>query len=655
MLSKLGWYWRRARCMPTAEVGHRLLQFALFKGGKRGFLRTTSVRPPDVGCLADMHGCVAPEGVDADRCIAEAERILSGRVSIFASPDMDVGIPPNWNRDPKTGVVAPLIYGPELAITDKSVVGEIKYAWEFNRHLHLVRLAQAYLLTGDRRYLDGLADQLRSWLDQCPPCQGPNWSSCLELGIRLINWFLIWRLIGGISSPMLRERPELLDQWFASIYAHCAFIARHRSAYSSANNHLIGEVAGLFVAATAWPCWPEAAKWADLAQSALEREARIQFFPDGTNREQATSYQIFSSEFLLIAAMQGDSCGRTFSADYWITLGRSADFIRSFTTSGGSVPMFGDADDGAVWQLEHAGSDRAKSFLDACNVACGRSVTPTFSDSAKWLHTLFGTSAVNRLVLSSGRNQFVDGGYYLFGSDFGGQSEVKGIVDCGPLGYLGIAAHGHADALSVLLSVGGEECLVDPGTYSYWQDLKWRDYFRGTSAHNTLRIDGSDQSVSGGRFMWTRKANCNIESLPSSPDRFEFVGTHDGYRRLGDPVVHRRSVKFDGDSRVLEIEDVAKGKGTHLFEQFWHFAPDIEVGLNGGNSAVIAGKKFKIHVTFFGDSLHLDMYRGSEEPVLGWYSAGYETKQACTSLRVSTTAHALQLRAVFSIQQTNAL
>ena len=55
--------------------------------------------------------------------------------------------------------------------------------------------------------------------------------------------------------------------------------------------------------------------------------------------------------------------------------------------------------------------------------------------------------------------------------------------------------HGHADALSITLSVGGKETLVDPGTYRYNGEPEFRKYFKGTRAHNTVTIDGLDQAV----------------------------------------------------------------------------------------------------------------------------------------------------------------
>ena len=104
--------------------------------------------------------------------------------------------------------------------------------------------------------------------------------------------------------------------------------------------------------------------------------------------------------------------------------------------------------------------------------------------------------------------------------------EVRLLVDAGPLGYLSIAAHGHADALSLMLSIGDREILIDPGTYAYHTDPAWRRYFRSTLAHNTVGIDELDQSVQAGNFMWTDHARARCIEFDAGGDPQRFVGEH---------------------------------------------------------------------------------------------------------------------------------
>jgi hypothetical protein len=646
--ARIGWLLNRLRCMSLGELGYRLRQAAVGRFEKHALLGRAA--PPAAArapAFAPDRG-PALEPREAEDLLANVDRIRAGHVLLFAGRRFDVGPLPQWNRDPDSGILGPAIFAGDIAITDRALVGDIKHVWELNRHLQLVRLAQAHVASGDPAYLQALAAQLRSWLDQCPPLVGPNWTSALEMGIRLINWSLAWQLLGGDASPMFGGAggQRLRADWLASIHAHCRAIARHLSRHSSANNHLIGELAGLYVAASTWPCWSASARWREQAARELEHEALAQYSRDGVNREQAFAYHLFSAEFLFVAGLVGQACARPFTRAYWESLQRALRFLRSVRDVGGHVPMVGDADDGIVFRLD-AGGERAAQLL-----ALGEAVFKGGASAhagVRWLlHALPGPRPELRLAEPDSGWAFPDGGYLLFGANFGAPNEIKGLLDCGPLGYLGIAAHGHADALALTLSVAGEECLVDPGTYSYWQDQKWRDYFRGTSAHNTLRVDGLDQSVSGGRFMWLRKAAATIERMPLAPGEFDFRGSHDGYLRLADPLRHVRSVRFDAAGACLTVRDEVAAAKPHRLEQFWHFAPGLQLALSSAGLRV-RGKAFELQLQATGADLALELVRGCEDPPLGWYSRSYEEKQSCDVLKITTLSCAVPIECRITI------
>lgn len=78
------------------------------------------------------------------------QRILLGRYDVFAMRDAPLGFPPTWNRDPKSGRMAPMVFGNTLNYGDEAQVGDIKCLWEINRHLELVTLAQAFRLSSRR-------------------------------------------------------------------------------------------------------------------------------------------------------------------------------------------------------------------------------------------------------------------------------------------------------------------------------------------------------------------------------------------------------------------------------------------------------------------------------------------------------------------------
>jgi hypothetical protein len=651
LTEKLAWLINRLSCMSMAEIFYRIEQIFVNKAVKFGVLSSAVPKPH---YLVDAVSTITfnYSGIEDKPYRQDADAILAGWVVLFAGKSFNVGSLPDWNRDPLTGIVAPCSFGLEIAVTNRVLVGDIKYTWELNRHLHLVRLAQAYVLSGDSHYLYGLAAQINAWLTQCPPLKGVNWMSSLELGIRLVNWSLIWQMLGGWGSELFKHAggEQLRVRWLDSIFAHCQFITRHVSRHSSANNHLIGELAGLYVAARTWPYWHQSAQWAAYGKIGLEREIQRQYSADGVNREQAFSYQLFTLEFLMTAGICGQRNADAFSDGFWQMLYKALCFLKSIRDVAGHIPNVGDADDGIVLRLEPGVTiDRVGRVLALGEAIFGINTSADRTDIVKWLlgdNECLASVQVNNISTDW---QFPDGGYFIFGANFGRPNEIKGLLDCGALGYLGIAAHGHADALAVTLSIAGEECLVDAGTFSYWQDQRWRDYFRGTSAHNTVRVDGVDQSVSGGRFMWTRKAQTTVEGLPVSPAQFDFAGYHDGYRRLADPVHHQRRVRFDRHESCLLIQDVVSGKTPHNIEQFWHFGVAVELKLVG-NRLCIKGQRFNAVMDFLGANLQIQLFCGNEDLPLGWLSCAYDEKQPIQVIRVQAVSSLVAIEARLTIE-----
>jgi hypothetical protein len=154
------------------------------------------------------------------------------------------------------------------------------------------------------------------------------------------------------------------------------------------------------------------------------------------------------------------------------------------------------------------------------------------------------------------------------------------MIDAGPQGE-GRSGHGHADALSVRLALNGQRWLVDSGTGVYIaRDKNERNRFRGTGAHNTLRVDGADQAVAGEPFSWTRIPETKTEGWIAGKSFTYFSGSHNGYTRLADPVTHRRQVLKVAGGPWL-IRDAAEGQEKHELELLWHFAPGVEIRATG--------------------------------------------------------------------------
>jgi hypothetical protein len=578
-----------------------------------------------------------------DALIAAADKILAGRYSFFDLEDCDLGNPPQWNRDPLTHRVAETRRASTLDYRDERVVGNIKYLWEQNRHLHLPLLAQAHVLTGDARYAQAIQAHVDSWIVQNPVGRGANWVSALELAIRLINWSLTWQLLGGARARLFAtaDGAGFRERWLRSVYEQTRMVANNLSRFSSANNHLIGEAAGVYLAATTWPRWADVRAWGESCREVLEKECHKQNAPDGGNREQAFGYQTFVLDFLILAGLAARARGEDFSPVYWRRIEVMIDFLASMTDTAGRMPMVGDADDGYVVKLaSEPGFSPHGSLIATGAVLFER---PDLAAKAGAVDgktvTLLGVQAVRRLAHLKQRArggfrpqlQVTESGYFLLGTAFDTPDEVRMLVDAGPLGYLSLAAHGHADALAFTLNIGDREILVDPGTYAYHTEPQWRRYFRGTSAHNTVAIDGQDQSLQAGNFMWTDHARARCIEFEVGAERQRFVGEHNGYDRLEDPVIHRREIVFEPGERLIEVADMLRCEGEHTARRAWHFAEDCQVERTDTGLRIWSGKT-QVLMEPLEELERVEIHRAGSAEQGGWVSRGFGRKAPSTSV-----------------------
>lgn len=626
-MQSISWYLSRLRLMSAGEIAWR---------GRQAFQRARYLRPARKApashvSVGGLRPWPRPSGVPSDEFLAQAEAIVAGRIRVFGSVARMNDSGAVWSRDPDSDMVSPARPGPFIDYRDSAIVGNARNVWELNRHFHVVTLAQAWSLTGDERYRAAAAASIRSWLQECPYPIGINWVSALELGIRLVNWYVASRLFGWWN-----DGSEPVEGWRDSIYWHCAFIERHRSRHSSANNHLLGEMVGLYAAATSWGFWGESSRWRRLARRILVEELPRQVHADGVSREQTVDYQMFVLQMLLVAGLVGEDNDEPFPVEYWAVVERMLGFLDSIADVGGNLPAFGDSDDGMLFMLSPRARDcRLSDLLAIRDLMNGRMTKAAHAGTAaQWLASGFPQPRNWRTSDGPRARAFPEGGYYILGDRFGQREEVLLVADAAPLGFLSIAAHGHADCLSFVLSLGGVPVLVDPGTYCYHSDPTWREYFKGTSAHNTVRVDGVDQSQSVGPFMWARKAEPELGAFDGASTPQRFVASHDGYQRLRDPVRHVREIRFDAKAAEITVIDTLKCRGSHQVERFWHLADHCAVERRPDGTAEARVENCTVEFAAV-DAHRMDSFVGSTRPISGWMSRRFGTRTPSPTLVMS--------------------
>jgi uncharacterized heparinase superfamily protein len=461
----------------------------------------------------------------------------------------------------------------------------VRVAWEPARLQQLVSLAvlarRGDALTGDRA-LSLLEDELLSFTAHNPPWSGIHYISAMECALRLIAVVH--------ATDMVRDRlVHRPDAWRAVAMlasSHAPFIAARLSLHSSAGNHTVAESAALVYAGHLFPELPGAAGWRRHGLEILSAEMQRQVLPDGGGIEQAFWYLLLIADLggLVVALL--DHRGEPVPDGLRDSLGRARRFIGAFATCPRELPPVGDSDDG--YALSPA---LRLSFPAARATASGE----TFAQSG------YSTSRM------------------------AGPPDYELLFDHGPLGMAPLFGHAHADALSVCLRVAGRDLLIDPGTFTYGGDLRWRAYFRSTAAHNTVMVDGLDQARYETPFIWWRPFRCELLHSDRSPDAFRALARHDGYTRLGRKVLHWRGVVLRTGCGLL-VWDYLDGEGDHDIELRWHVRHE-PVCLSGAWQL-----DAETMLTIEGGAPSTCL-TASMDPRGGWHSPGYGARQVGFTIR----------------------
>jgi hypothetical protein len=596
---RLGWYARRLRTMGPAEVAWRVRRAAqdaaqdvvpavLARAGEAlpsddawwddalAAFRRADDRPVllDAG-RARVIAAEAPEAVAA--VVAAAERVVEGRVRYFGHPEVRLADPPDWHHDPLSDHRWPRVTAHRL--DHRTAPADVKWIWELNRLQHLPWLAQAWLATGRDVFAETAFRHLDSWVEANPVGVGIAWRGAFEAGVRAISVL--------VALQGLRECPLLDRDRFRRVVtvldAGARACWRERSLHSSANNHLVGELAGLVTTTLLLPELPGADVRCRRALGLLAAEADRQLLPDGAGAEQAVGYQVFTADLLLVVLVLLCAGGRPVPRAVEHALRRSGDYLAALVAEGEPVPRYGDDDEGFALRLGAASHPTVRdhlALLAAYGAADPLPDDPGTGPGPHWVRAATAgrvgpvpgpwTPPTGR----PGSLHAPDGGLVLLRSREAGRRQ-RVTVDVGPLGYLAIAAHGHADALALTWTMDGEEVVEDPGTASYYGHPEWRAVHRSTAAHATVEVDGEDSSQMAGAFLWTTHAGVDEVHVDLVAGVVE--AAHDGYTRLPDPVRHRRRVTAAPDRLGLEVRDEleAPGGGGHTAVVSWPLAPGL--------------------------------------------------------------------------------
>lgn len=601
----------------------------LLLGDRAGELRAWFLRRPE----------------SAGRMVARAEDVLAHRTSLLGSDRAPLGDPIDWHRDWVTGTAWPREHFSELELLKLDERCDVKRCWDLSRAYHWVWLAQAFWLTDDRRFLDEIERQWRGWLDQNPPEIGVNWANAMEAAIRSVSWWWVLALTAGrLDAQVLTRACGSLQTHFDYILTHLEFAGE-----GGHSNHLLADYVGLSFGGLLFANHPSSAAWRETGLRGLWRELPLQVYPDGVDYEQSSEYHRFIAEFFLYSALLARRAGHEPGPEAWDRIERMLDVCMHVTRPDGLANAIGDGDEGRLfWLTERAPLD-FRGLLGVGAVVFGRGDLRGVAgadaadprDDVAWVLGLRGVEVFDRLaaqVPASTTAAFADGGVYVARSGWSATA-THVVIDAGHLGMgpAGKGSHGHADTLSLCVSLRGQPVLIDPGTGIYSGDAEWRDAFRGGRMHNTVTVDGQGVcAFEHGLFRWSTLCTPRVERWEASAGWVRFSGSHDGFERIAPGLRHRRSVWMCRTRDAVVVHDRLDGAAAQRLDAWFQFPAGGRVRCDRASGGTWFAREGDAGGVLVPQQLmNTRLYAADEQERLGWVSPSYGRWQAGTTLRVS--------------------
>lgn len=655
------WYFNRLRAMSIREIFWRLDQKKLAKAERQTFGKEHTKITERVFYQGKEDLIFHVENLP----IAEygQKAVYNSSIPLLGGYDY-AKYRKNWHGGFQTENKWSLNFSYDLQYKQRDEIGDVRTNWELNRHFQFALLACNYYHTGEIGYLSELSELFMDWNKENPFLYGISWTSVMEVAIRDINWIYALGFLTKVSEPDAMVA-ELCEQLRIGIINMTAYISAHYSRYSSANNHVIVEASAMGIAGIVMEC----EEWVETALSILNHEISRQNYKDGVNKEVSLHYQSFFMEavgqFMLV--MQHD--GRNIPMIWCYVLQKMSRYVADCQGNYGETIVFGDDDAGKILDLEGVAEGERKTYrnhyhyvLQLMSILLPERYVDEVTDVSllQLVSENEVKNAMKKFRYVSKRNVcYEEGGVTLVKSR---DDRVFIGIDHGELGFGSIAAHGHADALSFQMYLDGKSVFADAGTYIYHTDLESRNAFRKTENHNTVIINGKDQSEMLGAFLWGKRAKTTLLSHNLSTgnawreeekeDRYHIrdngndeeilylEAEHDGYT----PVIHRRKFVFCGNN--LKIYDSLLHVKKELSYGI-HFMLGKNIKVRKGKADMkdslcietVNGKKMLMQVSFLDGTMQLNAMKQRGLPTAEisstWISEEYGLKRQTEQIRFS--------------------
>ena len=547
--------------------------------------------------------------------------LISGNENVnkyeFFQSKIDLSENINWLKDYKNNITSSEKYYANIKRQNYSEFGDVKYVCEPSRFYFLPFLAlYNYYSKGEEQVI--LIERiLNDWINQNPYLRTIHWTSGIEIGIRSIN--LIYTHI--VLSQQEKLTKSIDDAIRILIQYNYQFLKNHLSMYSSANNHLVAELAGLVVITSYFDSNIYNAsrnKW----QNMLFNEIENQVNEDGVNMELSTHYHAEVTDHFFNALQFIKNSGDTIPSKIESKFKKMFNFL-SHVEYNGNKTVFGDNDEGyLLFPYFSKKFSIYRSLLQSSNLEYNSGFNSNnYLDLRNYLIYGEKNNEIKSIENPNSDEVFKSSGYAFLYNNC-----TKLSIDFGAIGDNVSAAHGHSDIFHFTLESYGVPILIDPGTYQYHNIHKnWREYYRGVSAHNTISINGLNQATSNSRMSWINLPKVDLLKHKINSKNSFISCVHNAYKNEG--IIHKREFEFLKKENIIIIKDILTSSNDieKTLTFYLNFNPELELI---HNESIISMRINKNQISIENQYFNLGkIIRGNEEKMLGWYSKKYDLNE----------------------------
>jgi hypothetical protein len=379
---------------------------------------------------------------------------------------------------------------------------------------------------------------------------------------------------------------------------------------------------------------------------------------DGSHREKATYYHCYALDMYLLATVLGIQHDIALTAHWLNRVEKMAEFLLWIVRPDGSLARFGDDDGGRTIRLADEDYYHPGALLAVAAVLFERAdfkqAAGELPEEVFWIFGPEGARRYSRLAQQQPLRSsvwFPEAHLAVMRTGWGPKDLWLACQEQ-PMGML-TAGHSHEALLSFELVVDGKPLIVDPGTYTYAATGPWRDHFRRLEAHNGVQIDSEACQVPAGPFRW-RFTNA-VE--PLSPADWPERGVKLGYRNHsagGRWFQHLRTFVVAESAQAVSLQDDFEGMGKHRLTFWLHFAPGCRLHRKGQREFEIELGDTRVLLVLEGFGIcGCPVWEGSQSPVAGWVSPGFDHKLPAPTLCLKDEAELPATRTIRLTVQSN--